>query len=126
MFSSFRDNNYAVKIENLRDMLAKILLLFTASAAVAKTLSTWDFGGTWSSELAGVRFDMDAHSTIGVDKNMPVRISEMFEGTKSNGFLNKGWMAKANAQYGQAGPVSLFAVNRPEKTVAVFVGNKIH
>lgn len=91
----------------------------TVSAAKA---SVWDFGGTWSSDLAGVRFDMDVHSTVGMDKNMPVKILDRADCTKSNGFLNKGWMAKANAQYGRSGPVSLFAINRPEKTVAVFIG----
>lgn len=103
--------------------------MFAASSAAAvvkqSSSSAWDFGGAWSSELAGVRFDIDARSTVGVDKNMPVKISERVDGTKSNGFLNRGWMAKANAEYGRAGPVSLFAANRPDRTVAVFVGNDV-
>lgn len=86
--------------------------------------SVWDFGGTWSSELAGVRFEMDSRSTVGVDKNIPVRILQ--DGTRLNGFLNKGWMAKANAQYGRYGPVTLFAINRPERNVAAFVGINLH
>lgn len=36
--------------------------------------------------------------------------------------MNKNWMAKANAQYGNNGPVSIFAMNLKEKTIAVFVG----
>lgn len=39
-------------------------------------------------------------------------------------FLRRdGWTAKANLQYGRSGPISLFAVNRREEAVAVFVGN---
>jgi len=94
------------------------------SGATAAGLSVWDFGGTWSSELAGVRFDMDARGTVGVDRNIPVKILDGV--AKSNsGFLNKNWMAKANVQHGRDGPVTLFAMNRQDKSVAVFVGNTL-
>ncbi|VVC44681.1 Hypothetical protein CINCED_3A018613 [Cinara cedri] len=88
---------------------------------MAAVTPVWDFGGTWSSELAGVRFNMDSSITVGVDNNIPVKILQ--DGKRLIGFLNnKDWMAKANAQYGRYGPVTLFAINPLEKNVAVFVG----
>lgn len=107
------------------------------------TTCVWNLGGTWSSDAAGVQFDVDARHSAGVDKNMPVNI---VEGPRSDrigvlrsdrvddgdggrgglgeGFMRGGWMAKANARYGRLGPVSLFAVNRQEKAVAVFIGKR--
>ncbi|XP_025415696.1 uncharacterized protein LOC112687284 [Sipha flava] len=93
--------------------------MFTVQAAAS---DYWDFGGTWSSDPAGVWFDMDVRNTVGIDKNIPVKISDRVMGTKSSGFMNKRWMAKANAKYGHLGPVSLFAINRLERSIAVFVG----
>ncbi|XP_050066972.1 uncharacterized protein LOC126555929 [Aphis gossypii] len=84
--------------------------------------SVWDFGGTWSSKLAGVRFVVDTHSTVGIDNSIPVKVLDMPAGTKSNGFLNKDWMVKASAQYSRLGPVSLSAINRADRNVAVFIG----
>lgn len=98
-----------------------MLSIFTAEQVPAK--SVWDFGGTWSSKLAGVRFVVDTHSTVGIDNSIPVKVLDMPAGTKSNGFLNKDWMAKASAQYGRLGPVSLSAINRADRNVAVFIGN---
>jgi len=94
--------------------------MFTAAQQVPATSV---FGGTWSSELAGVRFVVDSYSTVGIDNSIPVKILDTEVGKKSNGFLNKGWMAKANAQYGPLGPVSLSVINRVDKNVAVFIGN---
>jgi len=99
-----------------------VLDIFKAARELATT-SVWDIGGTWSSKLAGVRFVIDTHSTVGIDNSIPVKILDMAVGTKSNGFLNKDWMAKASAQYGHLGPVSLSAINRADKNVAVFIGN---
>lgn len=96
--------------------------MFAVQAAAS---DYWDFGGTWSSDPAGVWFDMDVRNTIGMEKSIPVKISDRAMGAKSAGFMNKHWMAKANAKYGRLGPVSLFAINRSEKNVAVFVGNTI-
>lgn len=94
--------------------------MFTAQAAAS---NYWELGGTWSSDPAGVWFDMDVRNMVGIDKNIPVKISDRVVGTKSTGFMNKHWMAKANAKYGRHGPISLFAINRSEKNVAVFIGN---
>lgn len=99
----------------------RVLSTFTAEQVPTK--SVWDFGGTWSSKLAGVRFVVDTHSTVGIDNTIPVKVLDMPAGTKSNGFLNKDWMAKASAQYGRLGPVSLSAINRADRNVAVFIGN---
>ncbi|XP_025206685.1 uncharacterized protein LOC112602691 [Melanaphis sacchari] len=93
-----------------------------AQVPATSATSVWDFGGTWSSKLAGVRFVVDARSTVGIDNSIPVRILDMSVGAKSNGFLSKDWMAKATAQYGHLGPVSLSAINRADKNVAVFIG----
>lgn len=97
--------------------------MFTVQAAAS---DYWDFGGTWSSDPAGVWFDMDVRNLVGIDKSIPVKISDRVMGTKSTGFMNKRWMAKANAKYGHLGPVSLFAINRSERSIAVFVGNIIY
>ncbi|XP_060862330.1 uncharacterized protein LOC132939266 [Metopolophium dirhodum] len=98
--------------------------MFTAAqvAQQVPATSVWDFGGTWSSELAGVRFVVHSHSTVGIDNSIPVKILDMEVGTKSNGFLNKGWLAKANAHYGPLGPVSLSVINNVDKNVAMFIG----
>jgi len=99
--------------------------MFTAAQVEQQVppTSDWDFGGTWSSELAGVRFVVHSHSTVGIDNSIPVKILDMEVGTKSNGFLNKGWLAKANAHYAPLGPVSLSVINNVDKNVAMFIGN---
>jgi len=103
-------------------LIQRVSLMFTAIQQVPTTFA-WDIGGTWSSKLAGVRFVVDSHSTVGIDDSIPVKIIDTEVGTKSNGFLNKGWMAKANAPYGSLGPVSVSVINRADKNVAVFIGN---
>jgi len=100
----------------------QIRRVFTAAQQVPAT-SAWDIGGTWSSKLAGVRFVIDSHSTVGIDNSIPVKILDTEVGTKSNGFLNNDWMAKANAPYGSLGPVSISVINRADKNVAMFIGN---
>jgi len=99
--------------------------MFTAAQMAQQVPATpvWDFGGTWSSELAGVRFVVHSHSTVGIDNSIPVKILDMEVGTKSNGFLNEDWLAKANAHYGPLGPVSLSIINIADKNVAMFIGN---
>lgn len=106
--------------------IVTILTAPASAAEVTSSLSVWNFGGTWSSEITGVRFEIDTHSTVGMDKHLPVKILDRATGTVSNGFMNKTWMAKANAQYGRNGPIELFAINLPEKTVAVFIGRYIY
>lgn len=77
-----------------------------------------------------MRFRMDGRGgTVGVDKNVPVRIvrDRHTDGggdttAAATGFLDEGWMAKAGAPRGRGGPFALFAVDRREKAVAVFVG----
>jgi len=105
--------------------IRRLSSMFTAAqvAQQVSATSVWDFGGTWSSELAGVRFVVHSHSTVGIDNSIPVKILDMEVGTKSNGFLNKGWLAKANAHYGPLGPVLLSVINNADKNVAMFIGN---
>jgi len=105
--------------------IRRVPSMFTAArvAQQVPATSVWDFGGTWSSELAGVQFVVDSHSTVGIDNSIPVKILDMEVGTKSNGFLNKDWLAKANAHYGPLGPVSLSVISKEDKNVAVFIGN---
>uniref|UniRef100_A0A2S2NVZ5 Uncharacterized protein n=1 Tax=Schizaphis graminum TaxID=13262 RepID=A0A2S2NVZ5_SCHGA len=119
--TSHATNYYCYEHHNL--LFITVKYEFYVAAQVPATTSVWDFGGTWSSKLAGVRFVIDAHSTVGIDNSIPVKIVDMAVGTKSNGFLNKDWMAKASTQYGHLGPVSLSAINRADKNVAVFIGN---
>ncbi|XP_050437970.1 uncharacterized protein LOC126844134 [Adelges cooleyi] len=122
--------SYANKINDEKDSKTKwkYLMKFVGDKVKKRSLEyykrsqRWSFGGTWTSECAGVRFDVDSQSTVGIDNNMPVKLVEKSGGKCAGGFLDRNWLAKASGPSWSEGPITLYAINQSTKMFAAFIG----